>query len=194
MFSCQMSTGLVSIVLLLASANYVHGWGFDGHSFTAGIAQTLLTDDASTFVRDHLPADVDGNMSAVASWADTILYPDTHHNWQWSKPLHYVNIEDWSCVYNQQKDCSWTTDQQCVDGAIQNYTERLANSRLDSTQREEALKFLIHFIGDVHQPLHGGFAGDRGGNSITGRYYILVKNDHLTNFYRFSQVVSSVNK
>lgn len=166
-----MSTGLVSIVLLLALVNSVHGWGFDGHSLTAGIAQTLLTDDATTFVRQHLPKDVDGNMSAVASWADQILHPDKDHNWEWSKPLHYVNIEDWSCAYNQQKDCDWTTNYKgCVDGAIQNYTERLANSHLDATQRQEALKFVIHFIGDAHQPLHGGFAGDRGGNSISGSF------------------------
>ena len=171
MFSCLSSTTLFSIVLVLVSTNLAHGWGYDGHSLIAAIAQTLLTDDASTFVRKHLPADIHGNMSKVASWADTIVYPDTdpdYWNWQWSKELHYVNIEDWSCAYNQQKDCDWTGGQRCVDGAIQNYTERLADSKEDRIQRQEALKFLIHFIGDVHQPLHGGFAGDRGGNSIRG--------------------------
>jgi hypothetical protein len=109
----------------------------------------------------------------IASWADNILYPDTdpdYLNWQWSKQLHYVDTQDWACVYDREKDCNWTSGQRCVDGAIQNYTGRLADSQEDPIQREQALQFLIHFIGDAHQPLHAGFAGDRGGNEIHGKF------------------------
>lgn len=181
MFSCLSSTTLFSAVLLLASANLVQGWGADGHSLVAAIAQSLLSDNASKFVRDHLPAEINGNMSNVSSWADNILYPDTdpdYWNWQWSKQLHYVNTQDWSCVYDRQRDCNWTTDQRCVDGSIQNYTQRLADSQLDSIQRQEALKFVIHFIGDAHQPLHAGFAGDEGGNTIHGNYHSMLKDKY----------------
>ena len=189
-FSSTTTTALFSFVLLLVSANSVHGWGADGHSLVAAIAQTLLTDDASTFVRNHLPADINGNMSNVSSWADNILYPDTdpdYWNWQWSKQLHYVNTQDWSCVYDRQRDCNWTTGQRCVDGAIQNYTQRLTDSQLDPTQHQEALKFLIHFIGDAHQPLHAGFAGDEGGNTIHGNHHILLQDEssiYSTDFCR----------
>jgi len=177
------STTFFSAVFLLVSSSSVYGWGFDGHALVARIAQTLLTDESATFVRDYLPSDVSGDMSLVASWADTILYPDTdpdYLNWQWSKPLHYVNTKDWACVYNRQNDCNWTSGQRCVDGAIQNYTRRLANSQQDPIQRQEALQFLIHFIGDVHQPLHAGFVDDRGGNSIRGRLYIKFKKDKVS--------------
>ena len=190
MFSCLSSTTLFSAVLLLASANLVHGWGADGHSLVAAIAQSLLSDDASKFVRDHLPAEINGNMSNVSSWADNILYPDTdpdYLNWQWAKQLHYVNTQDWSGVYDRQRDCNWTTGQRCVDGAIQNYTQRLADSQLDPIQRQEALKFVIHFIGDAHQPLHAGFAGDEGGNTIHGNYHSMLKDKHdrlCIDFYR----------
>lgn len=162
---------LFSIVILLASSRSVSGWGRDGHACVADIAQSLLTNEASEFVRNLLPSEY-GNMSSVAVWADNILYADTepdYLNWQWSAQLHYVNTKDWTCVYDRQNDCNWTSTQGCVDGAIQNYTKRLGDSQLDSTQLQEALKFIIHFIGDVHQPLHGGFASDAGGNGIRGR-------------------------
>lgn len=164
--------GLFSLVVLLALSHSVSGWGRDGHAFVADIAQSLLTNEASTFVRIHLPSEINGNMSNVSTWADNILHADTepdYLNWQWSAPLHYADTKDWACVYDRQNDCNWTSTQGCVDGAIQNYTKRLGDSQLDSTQLQEALKFIIHFIGDVHQPLHGGFAGDLGGNTIRGR-------------------------
>jgi len=114
----------------------------------------------------------------VASWADHILHPDRSNNWGWSKQLHYVDTEDWVCIYDQPKDCNWTSGQRCVDGAIQNYTQRLADSQLDPIQRQEALQFLIHFIGDAHQPLHAGFKSDLGGNEIKVSFFDIEKELH----------------
>ncbi|CAF4239300.1 unnamed protein product, partial [Rotaria magnacalcarata] len=54
----------------------------------------------------------------------------------------------------------------------------LADAQQDDIQRQEALKFIIHFIGDAHQPLHAGFQGDRGGNSIRGKRFMISKNKH----------------
>ena len=173
MLRCLSSRTFFSVIFLLVSlSSSVYGWGQDGHSLVAAIAQSLLTDQSSTFVRNHLSADVNGNMSKVASWPDEILHPDRDHNWEWSKQLHYVNTPDWTCVYDREKDCNWTTGQRCVDGAIQNYTVRLADSHLDDTQRQQALEFIIHFIGDAHQPLHAGFGGDEGGNELHGKYFL----------------------
>jgi len=165
---------LFSLLVLSASLSSVSGWGRDGHALVADIAQSLLSNESSTFVQIHLPSPINGNMSNVSVWADNILYADTepdYLNWQWSAPLHYVNTKDWTCVYDRQNDCYWNSTQGCVDGAIQNYTKRLGDSQLDSTQLHEALKFVIHFIGDVHQPLHGGFETDLGGNTIRGTFF-----------------------
>ncbi|CAF1176319.1 unnamed protein product [Didymodactylos carnosus] len=145
-------------------------WGTIGHSLVAQIAQTYLTESSSKFVRDLLPWYTAGNLSMLSSWPDTIIYPDTNPvdylNWQWSPQLHYVNTPDWMCKYDQQRDCQ--PEQRCIDGSIQNYTSRLADWKQDFVQRQEALKFLVHFVGDAHQPLHAGFTSDRGGNSIKG--------------------------
>lgn len=167
---------VVVVLLTTFLISTVNGWGPLGHSFVAQIAQSLLTNQSQDFVRDHLAWYTDGNMSMLSSWPDSILYPESNPveflNWQWSKELHYVDTPDWLCVYDQNRDCNWTSPidgQRCVDGAIQNYTSRLANASLDDTQRQEALRFLVHFIGDSHQPLHAGFTGDRGGNDIDGK-------------------------
>ncbi|CAF0878055.1 unnamed protein product [Adineta steineri] len=172
-------------VLFILSSLYistVNSWGPTGHSLVAKIAQSMLTSDSKKFIQDHLPWYTNGDLSMLASWPDTILYPDTNPvdylNWQWSLRLHFVNTPDWICNYDRNRDCDWSNEQRCVDGSIQNYTERLANTKQDSIQRQEALKFLVHFIGDIHQPLHAGFSSDKGGNLIKGRFF-----DNTTNLH-----------
>jgi hypothetical protein len=75
-----------------------------------------------------------------------------------------VNTPDWACDYTAS-DCP---NNVCVVGAIQNYTQRLTTQT--GAEQQYALKFLIHFCGDVHQPLHIGFASDYGGNEIHGSF------------------------
>lgn len=161
---------LVSAVVFLGCTQQGSCWGPVGHRIVARLAQTQLTPEAFEYVRQLVPWHWHGNLSAMAVWGDDILYPDTnptgYDNWQWSRPLHYINTEAWACKYSVEHDCS---NDMCVDGAIRNYTKRL-KSVLDQVQHEEALYFLIHFIGDVHQPLHVGFSDDYGGNKVKGHF------------------------
>ena len=160
----------VLLVLLVACQTFVdvHGWGPVGHSIIVRLAQSQLEGTAPNWIRSLVPWHWDGNLSALASWSDDILYENTnptgYANWQWSRPLHYINIPDRSCSYDVQRDC---VDEICAAGAIRNYTRRL-ETELDEIQQKEALYFLIHFLGDIHQPLHTGFVSDRGGNSVRG--------------------------
>ncbi|CAF3313316.1 unnamed protein product [Rotaria socialis] len=149
---------------------HVNGWGRVGHSITVRLAQSQLVDSAPDWIRSLTPWHWNGNLSAMSSWADSILSennnPTGYANWQWSRILHYVNIPDLSCDYQPERDC---INDQCILGAIKNYTRRLVTEH-DHIQQEEALYFLIHFLGDIHQPLHTGFRGDRGGNSVVGTF------------------------
>ncbi|CAF1237725.1 unnamed protein product, partial [Didymodactylos carnosus] len=142
-------------------------------------AMTRLTDSSKILVKDLLPSNVNGNMSMVSSWADYMLYtdtnPDGYLNWNWSGEHHYINIPDYVCQYVPNRDC---LDNNCIDGAIQNYTRRLANTSLDHVQRQEALQFLVHYVGDVHQPLHVAFTSDRGGNTVRGNFFSVRTNLH----------------
>ncbi|CAF1176827.1 unnamed protein product [Didymodactylos carnosus] len=154
-------------------------WGAIGHSLVSQIAMTVMTNESRRFVKDLLPWYVQGNMSMLSSWADNILYPDTNPvgylNWDWSREHHYINTPDGVCEYIPDRDC---VENKCIDGAIQNYTRRLADTGFDHVQRQEALQFLVHHVGDVHQPLHAGFISDRGGNSVRGRFFNVATNLH----------------
>jgi hypothetical protein len=147
---------------------FAYGWGSVGHRIILRLAQNELTGLTPDWIQYLVPWDWNGNLSAMAVWADEILYPNTNStdfdNWQWSRPLHYINIPDWSCNYLIERDC---INDFCIDGAIRNYTKRLENE-FDDIQHQEALYFLIHFVGDIHQPLHTGFKSDFGGNNIRG--------------------------
>ena len=156
------------VLFLFFFVGYVYSWGPIGHSIVARLAQNQLTNSTDQWIRSLIPWHVNGNLSALASWADSILYPDSNPtgfaNWQWSRVLHYLNVPDWTCAYDEQRDCA---NERCITGAIKNYTRRL-QGEFDPNQLSEALYFLIHFVGDLHQPLHTGFSGDRGGNSVRG--------------------------
>lgn len=101
-------------------------------------------------------------LESDSTWADQVRY---QAGWKWSAPLHFINTPDWACDFQPARDCA---DKMCVYGAILNYTARLAKQT--GEQRYEALKFVDHFLGDIHQPLHCAFASDYGGNSIEGTY------------------------
>jgi len=139
-------------VFAAASFSYVSAWGSLGHQLTGAIAQKLISPDTYTKVKDLLPAEWSGNMSRSATWADEVKRTKGYAGW--SPPLHFVDIKDnpsESCLpYDGARDCA---DGHCLIGAIANYTARL-DCQYSQDQRSEALKFLIHFLGDITQPLH----------------------------------------
>jgi len=158
-------------------------WGPVGHSLVARIGATFLKPEVKQLIKDLLPWYVKGDLSMVSSWPDNIIYDDSNPvgflNWQWTRELHYVNTPDWLCTYEPSRDCknNW-----CVDGAIQNYTNRLIIDQFidDLVQQQEAIQFLVHYVGDVHQPLHAGFTTDKGGNDVKG---IFMNGTRLTNLH-----------
>ncbi|KAF9674080.1 hypothetical protein SADUNF_Sadunf10G0090600 [Salix dunnii] len=121
----------------------------------------------------QLPPEYAGNdLGSVCSWADKVRF-----RYQWSAPLHFINTPD-VCIYKYTvRDCEDDTGEKgrCVAGAINNYTTQLLTYNSGSSQADnnltEALLFLSHFMGDIHQPLHVGLASDRGGNTIDVHWY-----------------------
>jgi hypothetical protein len=168
------------VILLLQLIPGILGWGKDGHYTICKIAQVYLSEDASVAVKELLPDSAEGDLASVCSWADEIRF-----HYHWSGPLHYVDTPDFRCNYNYSRDChdSAGHTNMCVTGAIYNYTRQLMSAYNDSNAASkynltEALMFLSHFIGDIHQPLHVGFTGDEGGNTITVRWYRRKTNLH----------------
>ncbi|CAF3512931.1 unnamed protein product [Rotaria sordida] len=166
-----MFSSFFSIIILCgAIVQDVYSWGVIGHSVVAHLAQSQLTDEASHWVKSLVPWYLSGNLTAVAIWADDILYPDTNSfgypNWQWSRPLHYINTPAWACNYDSSRDC---INGVCIEGALRNYSKRAIDANLDDVQHQEALMFLVHYVADIHQPLHVGFQEDNGGNRVRGK-------------------------
>lgn len=106
--------------------------------------------------------DSDSYLASIASWADQ--YRATTAG-KWSAPLHFIDAEDSppsSCNVDYERDCGSSG---CSISAIANYTQRVGDGRLSQANVNEALKFLVHFLGDVTQPLHDE-AYEVGGNKI----------------------------
>ncbi|KAJ3324262.1 hypothetical protein HDV06_000301 [Boothiomyces sp. JEL0866] len=156
-------------VAILAFTSVVSAWGNKGHAIVGSIAQSFLDTNAKAFVNSIL-AETNGDMAAVASWADD--YKSTTEG-AFSKPLHFVDIKDTpptECGFDEVRDC---VQGNCINTAIQTYTSQLC----DSSTNFDALRFLIHFFGDLSQPLHNSFRL-KGGNGANVRYNGKTSNLH----------------
>lgn len=130
-------------------------WGADGHRLIAEVADGMLSAPAKTEALRLLALEPGATLASVSTWADEARTPTT-------APWHYVNLpRDANCTYNPDRSC---VQGACVVSAIDHQAAVLASGASDE-ERLKALKYLVHFVGDVHQPLHAGFADDRGGNT-----------------------------
>ena len=160
---------IITLVCLLAvlSSTTVRGWGPQGHRLVAIVAANHLTPVARQNVQWLLG---DETLADVSVWADDYLQGNNQTSY-W----HYVNIPANAARYDRDRDCprqpgvsargrgdAW---RDCVVDRIRYNQERLANRSLDRADRAIALKFLVHLIGDLHQPFHA-LGVERGGNGI----------------------------
>jgi len=141
--------------LINVSTLQVHAWGKEGHQAVAAIATNFLTDTSLTALSDILNGD---SIESVASWADDVKHTAAY---AWSANLHYINTRDFECAFDRENDCP---NDLCLASAIENYTSLIAAG----DDLDEAVKFLVHFMGDLVQPLHVGFGSDEGGNTLKG--------------------------
>eukprot|EP00049_Salpingoeca_infusionum_P023444 m.12143 g.12143 ORF g.12143 m.12143 type:complete len:304 (-) comp5806_c0_seq1:1745-2656(-) len=169
-------TGLIFLTLaIIASA---HAWGPIGHQTVAQIAQMHLTPQVAATVNQIL----DGlALRDVAIWADQVR---DLPQWAWSFPLHFADTMDQKCDFVFDRDCHYEGEKgMCVVNAIKNYTSQLqANHKSNihfnasghsvaAAGSDVALKFVTHFVGDIHQPLHCGFLSDEGGNLVVIEFF-----------------------
>ena len=161
-----MKTLLCGALLLAPSIAF--GWGEDGHRVAARIAEKHLTDKARAGIRELL-GDRAITDKDVCLWPDMIRgqaayqtkYPD---NATW----HYVDIDIGEANPDPDKNC---VNGNCVLGAIERFKKVLKDRTVGEQERREALYFLVHFVGDLHQPLHCGCRNDdKGGNRLRVQY------------------------
>ena len=135
-----------------------HAWGAMGHEIVAALADRELSASAREEVRRLLGG---RGMASVASWADRYKTRDTG-------PWHYVNIPRSAPSYEVARDCA---DLRCVVGALQRQLAILRDRGRSQAARADALRYVIHLVGDLHQPMHCVDDGDKGGNAVAVRWF-----------------------
>jgi len=147
---------------LLALSPAAAAWSVLGHRLVGELAERHLEPAARAEVASLLAGEPRPGLAGVASWAD-FLRDDDPDRFRRTSPWHYVNFPRGRCDYRPERDCPGGN---CVVGAILAQQGILADRRQPPAARRDALKFLVHLVGDVHQPMHAGNRGDKGGNAF----------------------------
>ena len=146
-------------------------WGLEGHEVIARIAADNLSPAAHLRISQLVGGDAPALMVLDSNWADEIR-ADRPQTTNW----HFVNIEIGSKSYDPRRDCA---RDDCVVAQINRDIAVLRDPKAPHAAKIEALRFLIHFVGDLHQPLHAADRRDKGGNGL-----IVFMKNRRTNLHR----------
>jgi hypothetical protein len=143
-------------------------WGRTGHRATGEVAEQHLTKKAKEKVREIL----DGmNLAFVSTYGDDIKSDPAYRKYN---PWHYVNLNPGETEYSKET----ANPKGDLIHAINTTIEVLKDKTTSKEEKEFALKMLVHFVGDLHQPLHAGRGEDKGGNDIQVRWFGSGSNLH----------------
>lgn len=131
------------------------GWGATGHRATGLIAQQYLNAKAKKRVQQILGQE---SLAMVSTWMDEIRSDSTYN---YTTDWHWTTIPDGGTY----EDVESNPDGKVVM-MIEKFVKELKTGKLTAKQQAEYLKMLVHMVGDLHQPLHVGKPGDRGGNDL----------------------------
>ena len=144
-------------------------WLDKGHRIVALIADADLTAEARKTIGEILPEKM--------TLADAAVWPDHEgRSIRDFSPLHYVSIPENAVGYDQARDCP---ERNCMVEALKWFSTVIADKNAPIMARRLALYYVAHLVGDMHQPLHAGRAGDRGGVDIPVSYRGATTNLHF---------------
>jgi hypothetical protein len=175
--------GLAVIVLALGTTRQAFAWGDVGHAAVALIAERYLTPEIRARVHAMLDSDTDPlaphDIAGAATWADRYKHAGDRSQVVAFRPTgkwHYVDIEldhpdlDAACYGHPPLKPGMAASQgparACIVDKIDQFTAELAAPETAPGERLLALKFVLHLVGDLHQPLHACDDHDAGGNGV----------------------------
>lgn len=141
-----MKIKIFAFAFLSIHAPSVLAWGIEGHKTVALIAESRLDAVAQSEVRQLLALEGASSLADVASWADQIRGTEP------GLISHAVRIPFDATTYDPKRDCS--RKGKCVVFGIGRYEAILGQKDAPAADRLRALKFVVHYVGDIHQPLH----------------------------------------
>jgi hypothetical protein len=138
-------------------------WHDDGHRIVGEIAERQLSPEVRARVRELLAGMPEyATLATAATWADQKAKLD--ESFAFAYTSHFVNVRGEVGPRELYKLC--LAQSGCVATGILYYADVLRSDRTSDEHKAEALRFLVHFVGDVHQPMHAGHLEDKGGNDI----------------------------
>lgn len=155
----------LALALTLVSTDAL-AWGAQGHRLVARVAESRLTPTTRAEVDRLLANEPVPTLAGVAPWADELRGKDPGLGRR-SARWHYINMGEDDCQYLPATQCS---NGNCVIEALKAQTAILGDRSRSDAERAQALKFVVHFVGDIHQPMHAGYGHDKGGNDFQVQY------------------------
>jgi hypothetical protein len=154
---------LFSLGLICLLSIFLVSWGSLGHRTVGLIASRHLTPKAQAAVKDLLGT---ATLEEVSTWADDVRNDPQYKS---TGPWHYINLP--LGLSRQQFDATvLSMNKANVYSALQESESTLINPYASKVDKEKALKFIVHFVGDLHQPMHVSRAEDQGGNKLQVNY------------------------
>ena len=163
-----MCTVLVCLTMTGYSPEAV-SWGRDGHTAIGVLAVNQLQPEALQQLESILKPLTRQAVAEACTWPDD--YREAEEG-EWSGPLHYINIPRGEEVYTEPRDCpeqphsAGQPAKHCATEAIKFYARELVRPQATDEQRWRSFAWLCHLVADLHQPMHAGFADDRGANDV----------------------------
>jgi hypothetical protein len=156
------------LVILFFPFFQIDGWGKNGHRIVAEAAEHYLTPKTKAYINKILSGK---SMAQISIWADEMY---SVKDWNCASTFHYANIEAGKKYLDSKKNPRGDIVRALI------YFEDILRDQENSPElRLIALKYFIHFVGDIHQPLHAGLACDYGGNDIKINWFGRVTNLHV---------------
>jgi hypothetical protein len=149
---------LAAITIVSLRPTSVRAWGVEGHHIVARIAWSQMTPATKHGVQNLLGAD---DFVRASTWADEVR-PQRPETYNW----HFVDIPYRETKFDPLRDCKPTDRGDCIIAELERTRRVLSDATGSTEEQKEALKFLMHFVGDLHQPLHVIDDLDRGGNDV----------------------------
>ena len=164
---------IIFATVVFVSSSQAWGWGKAGHEVVGKIAEAHLTNDVLEKIKDILD---DQSLAEASTWPDQIK---NAKGWTHTRTYHYMSIDDDSNYYDALE--SLTASERKYSDIVRSLLKAEDMLKDDKTAKEDkanAIRFLVHFIGDLHQPLHIGRYEDTGGNAIKLKWFNAQSNLH----------------
>ena len=167
----MMKTHKIIILLTsLAISGQVLAWGQNGHRITGAIAEKYLSKKAQAAVQKLLPNE---DLAEASTYADEMRSDPSEFWKKTANPWHYVTIAEGHTYHSENAPAEGD-----AITALNQFTATLKDPKTSLADKQLALRFIVHIIGDLHQPLHVGSGKDRGGNDVKLQFYWKDSNLH----------------